>query len=111
LKQNSTFFTLANNFRHKLGGGMLIYLTQRMKMVPNCVRANVNNLILGTNSPNQMDQVAQEFGEHFGGEDNFKKMHRRCVSEKYQFMYCRLDQFPPCIHKNFEREPVYIAED
>jgi len=110
IKHKSTFFSLASNYRHH-GIGLFVICAQQMKMVPPVVRANVTNLFVGTNSPAQMNQIASEFGEHFGGDEHFKKMHRRAVPERFNFMHARLDQFPATLYKNFEDPPIYTSED
>ena len=57
-----------------------------------------------------MKQIAKEFGENYGSEANFLKYHRLSVPQRFNFMYARLDQYPPTIHKNFETKPIFEAD-
>jgi hypothetical protein len=79
-------------------------------MVPPVVRSNATNLLIGTNNSQQMKQMASEYAEAYGGEDNFMKYHRLAVPARYSFMYCRLDQYPAKLHRNFEEQPLFEAE-
>ena len=54
-----------------------------------------------------MKQVAQEYGDNFGGEDNFIRQHRIAVPERFNFLYSRLDQYPAKLHKNFDTKVLY----
>jgi len=110
IKARSPFYTLATNFRHA-GVGGLFYAFQNLKMVPPIVRANATNLLIGTNNAHQMKQIAQEWGDSFGGEDNFIRYHRIAVPERFNFLYARLDQYPAVLHKNFDIKPLYEDKD
>ena len=109
IKPKSPFYTLASNFRH-YGIGLLCYTIQNFKMVPPIVRSNVTNLLIGTNNSHQMKQIGQEYGDSFGGEDNFIRIHRTAVPERFNFLYGRLDQYPAKLHRNFETKPIYEDE-
>tara|TARA_R100000353_G_scaffold172757_1_gene138312 strand:- start:1617 stop:2348 length:732 start_codon:yes stop_codon:yes gene_type:complete len=109
LKPKSLFFTLASSYRH-YGIGMLLYSIQRFSMIPPLPRQNATNLFIGMNNAFQMKQIAKEFGENYGSEQNFLKYHRLAVPQRFNFMYARLDQYPPTIHKNFETKPIFEAD-
>jgi hypothetical protein len=109
IKARSPFYTLATNFRH-YGIGFLCYTIQNFKMVPPIVRSNVTNLLIGTNNAHQIRQLGQEYGDSFGGEDNFIRYHRVAVPERFNFLYARLDQYPAKLHKNFDVKPIYEDE-
>ena len=106
LKPKSPFYNLATNFRH-YGIGLLCYSVQNFKMIPPIVRSNATNLLIGTNNAHQIKQIAQEYGDSFGGEDNFIRYHRVAVPERFNFLYGRLDQYPAKLHKNFDVKPIY----
>lgn len=106
LKPKSPFFNLATNFRHH-GIGLLVYTVQNFKMIPPIVRSNVTNLLIGTLNSQQMKQIAQEYGDSFGGEDNLIRQHRIAVPERFNFLYGRLDQYPAKLHRNFETKVLY----
>jgi len=105
LKRNSLFFTIASKQRHY--GANVFYSVQNFKMVPPVVRNNATNLILGTLNSSQLDQIAAEYGDGLGGEDNFKKYHRLTVPERFNFMYVKLDEFPNQIYKAFTDKLLY----
>ena len=109
IKARSPFYTLATNFRH-YGVGLLCYTIQNFKMVPPQVRSNVTNLLIGTNNAHQLKQIGLEYGDACGGEDNFIRIHRTAVPERFNFLYGRLDQFPAKFHRNFETKPIYEDE-
>lgn len=106
IKAKSPFYTIATNFRH-YGIGFLCYTVQNFKMIPPIVRSNVTNLLIGTNNQHQLRQIGQEYGDSFGGEDNFIRYHRMAVPERFNFLYGRLDQYPAKLHKNFDTKPIY----
>ena len=58
----------------------------------------------------QLRQIGQEYGDSFGGEDNFIRYHRMAVPERFNFLYARLDQYPAKLHKNFDVKPIYEDE-
>ena len=109
LKPKSLFFTIASSYRH-YGIGMLLYSIQRFSMIPPLPRQNATNLFIGVNNSFQMRTIAKEFGENYGSEQNFLKYHRQAVPSRFNFMYSRLDQYPPTIHQNFNPTPLYTAD-
>ncbi len=106
LKPKSLFFTISTSFRH-YGIGLLCYVVQNFKMIPPIVRSNATNLLIGTINSQQIKQIAEEYGGHFGGTDNFVRQHRLAVPARYNFLYARLDDFPAKLHKNFDIKPIY----
>ena len=110
IKNRSPFWTLATNFRH-YGIGLLIYSVQNFKQIPPICRTQATNLLVGTNNGHQLKQMGEEYGDNFGGCDNFIDKHRICVPERFNFMYCRLDQYPCKIHRNFEEQVMYEDDE
>ncbi len=106
LKPKSLFFTLASNYRH-YGIGLLSYSVQSFKMIPPIVRNNATNLLLGTLNPSQLEQLSAEYSENFGGKENFKRMYRIAVPERFNFLYARLDEHPAILHKNFDDKILF----
>ena len=110
IKVKSPFYNLATNFRH-YGIGLLVYTVQNFKMIPPMVRNNATNLLIGTLNSQQMKQIAQEYGDAFGGDDNFIRQHRIAVPERFNFLYGRLDEYPAKLHRNFEEKVLYEDKD
>ena len=80
---------------------------QSFKMIPPIVRNNATNLLLGTLNPSQLEQLSAEYSENFGGKENFKRMYRIAVPERFNFLYARLDEHPAILHKNFDDKILF----
>lgn len=105
LRPKSLFHTCATNYRHKFAS--LFYSVQSFKMIPPVVRNNATNVFMGVLNQSQVDQVTEEFGDQFGGKDNFKKYYGLAVPEKWNWLYMRLDEHPPILHKNLDEKILY----
>ena len=106
LRPKSLFYSIVSQYRH-YGIAALIYSVQAFKMVPPIVRNNISNFLIGTVNTAQQDMVAETYGEQFGGKDNFLRYYRLAVPERFNFLYGRLDVFPPILHKNFDENILY----
>ena len=106
VKCKSPFFALASNFRHQ-GVALLCYSVQKFTMVPPIVRSQITNLLVGTNSCHQLKQMAMEYQDAVGGEENFLKAHRIAVPKRYNFLYCDFANYPCKMYRNFEEKPIY----
>ena len=69
------------------------------------LRANITDLIVGSPFPNTRDltAVAEEFGDQFGGMDNWLKLYKEATPKKYDFAYMKLTN-PPQMFHNFEKQ-------
>tara|TARA_R110000744_G_scaffold163657_1_gene280667 strand:- start:55 stop:840 length:786 start_codon:yes stop_codon:yes gene_type:complete len=74
------------------------------------LRANITDLIVGSPFPNQRDliAIAEEFGDQFGGQDNWLKLYKQATPKKYDFAYCKLTN-PSRMFNNFEKE-IYFTD-
>jgi len=106
LKPKSLFYSIVSQYRH-YGIAALIYSVQAFRMVPPIVRNNISNFLIGTINTAQQDMVAEAYADQFGGKQNFLRYYRLAVPERYNFLYGRLDLFPPILHKNFEENILY----
>jgi len=110
-KQISALSRLTSNYRHILGGaeggGALMYASQKITSFPTSLRACANVIILGKNSNIAQRKIASdEWGDTFGGQDQFLKMFDYCTADKYNFMCLYVDgnslYSHPCAYKNFD---------
>ena len=70
------------------------------------VRANATDVIVGSPFPNQkeLQAIAEEYGDLFGGADNWLKIYRKATPNKYDFLYMDLQSNPPLAYHNFEKQ-------
>jgi len=63
-----------------------------MPLVSPIIRANATDVIVGSPFPNQKElhRIAEEYGDLFGGPDNWMKLYRKATRNKYDFMYMDL---------------------
>ena len=71
------------------------------------LRANVTDIIVGSPFPNMRDltAVAEEYGDQYGGADNWMKLYKEATPNKYDFAYMKLSN-PPRMFHNFEKELI-----
>ena len=69
------------------------------------IRANITDLIVGSPFPNarELEAISSEFGDEFGGQDNWMRLYREATPKKYDFAYMKLTN-PPRMFHNFEDE-------
>lgn len=69
------------------------------------IRANITDLIVGSPFPNQREisAISEEFGDMFGGPDNWIELYRKATPKKYDFASMKLTN-PPRFFKKFEEE-------
>ena len=96
LKSGSRVNTLSARFRH-YNIKLLLFSTQVFRYVSNIVRQNTTNLIVGSPFPNrrELNKIAEEFGDVFGGPNQFLKVYALCTPNRYDFMHCDLQANPP----------------
>ena len=111
ITRHSRVAKLASRFRH-YNLGMLLLSTQMFKSVPPVIRGNVTMLIIGSpwHNEEELQKVAETYGEMFGGVNNFKALYRQHTPERYDFIVCKLDQNPAEMWKTFEEKVYPTAE-
>jgi len=104
IKRESKINHLCSRYRH-FNIKLLVISSQKFKgSVSPIIRANATDVIIGSPFPNQkeLQAVAEEYGDLFGGADNWLKMYRQATPNKYDFCYMDLQSNPPFMYHNFE---------
>ena len=105
IKQNSMINHLASRYRH-FNIKLLIISSQKFTgAVSPIIRANATDIIVGSPFPNQkeLERIAEEYGDLFGGSKNWLKLYKRCTPNKYDFCYMDCQENPPIMYSNFEK--------
>jgi len=105
IKQNSMINHLASRYRH-FNIKLLIISSQKFTgSVSPIIRANATDVIIGSPFPNQkeLEHIAEEYGDLFGGSKNWLKLYRKATPNKYDFCYMDLQENPPIMYHNFEK--------
>lgn len=105
IKRESKINHLASRYRH-FNIKLLIISSQKFTgSVSPIVRANATDVIIGSPFPNQKElgRVAEEYGDLFGGPDNWLRMYRKATRNKYDFLYMDLQSNPPVAYSNFDK--------
>jgi hypothetical protein len=94
---------IASRFRH-YNIQLLYYSSQNFRKVSNIIRQNATNVIIGSPFPNQkeLEKIAEEYGDMFGGHKNFLKIYALATPERYDFLHLDLQENPPVAYHNFE---------
>ncbi len=101
-KELSMLATRSRHYNIKL----LMISSQKFKgALDPILRVNITDLIVGSPFPNMKDleAVADEFGDQFGGKKNWLKLYKEATPKKYDFAYMKLTN-PPRMYHNFETE-------
>ena len=103
IKREARVNHLASRFRH-FNVNLLIISSQNFRAVSPVIRQNATNVIIGSPFPNQkeMMKVSEEFGDMWGGSDNFIRLYRKATPNRYDFCYLDLQSNPPIMYHNFE---------
>ena len=105
IKRESKVNHLASRYRH-FNIKLLVISSQKFRgSVSPIIRANATDIIVGSPFPNQKEllAVAEEYGDLFGGADNWLRLYRLATPNKYDFAYMSLQDNPPVMYHNFER--------
>ena len=106
IKRESKINHLCSRYRH-FNIKMLVISSQKFRgSVSPIIRANATDVIIGSPFPNQKEllAVADEYGDLFGGSDNWLRLYRKCTPNKYDFCYMNLQENPPVMYSNFEKQ-------
>lgn len=101
-KELSMLATRSRHYNIKL----LMISSQKFKgALDPVLRVNITDLIVGSPFPNMKDleAVADEFGDQFGGKQRWLEMYREATPKKYDFAYMKLTN-PPQLFHNFSDE-------
>lgn len=105
IKQNSMINHLASRYRH-FNIKLLIISSQKFTgSVSPIIRANATDVIIGSPFPNQreLERIGEEYGDLFGGKDNWLSIYKKATPNKYDFLYMDLQSNPPLAYHNFEK--------
>lgn len=105
IKRESKINHLASRYRH-FSIKLLVISSQKFRgSVSPIIRANATDVIIGSPFPNmsELNAISEEFGDNFGGKDNFLKHYHLCTPNKYDFCYLSLQDNPPIMYHNFEK--------
>ena len=106
IKRESKINHLCSRYRH-FNIKLLVISSQKFRgSVSPIIRANATDVTVGSPFPNQKEllAIAEEYGDLFGGADNWMKIYRRATPNKYDFLYMDLQANPPLAYHNFETQ-------
>ena len=94
---------LASRFRH-FNIRLLIISSQNFRSCSPIIRQNATNVLVGSPFPNQKElgKMAEEYGDVFGGADNWLKIYKKATPEKYCFLHMSFQDNPPRAYRCFE---------
>jgi len=94
---------LCSRYRH-FNIKLLIVSSQNFRACSPIIRQNATNVIIGSPFPNQKElgKMAEEFGDNFGGADNFLKIYAQATPNRYDFLHLDFQSNPPKAMRNFE---------
>ena len=99
---------LASRYRH-FNIKLLIISSQNFRAVSPIIRQNATNVIIGSPFPNRKElfKVAEEYGDLFGGPNQWINLYKAATPERYDFVHLDLQSNPPKMYRNFD---TLIAE-
>ena len=101
-KELSMLATRSRHYNIKL----LVIASQKFRgALDPIIRANITDLIVGSPFPNarELNAIAEEFGDQFGGQENWLRLYKEATPNKYDFAYMKLTN-PPQMFSKFETE-------
>jgi len=103
IKREARINHLASRFRH-FNIKLLIISSQNFRSCSPVIRQNATNVIVGSPFPNQKElgKMAEEYGDVFGGADNWLKIYQKATPDKYNFLHMDFQSNPPKAYRNFE---------
>lgn len=105
IKRESKINHLASRYRH-FNIKLLVISSQKFKgSVSPIIRANATDVIVGSPFPNQkeLEAIAEEYGDLFGGADNWMRLYKLATPNRYDFCYMKLSENPPLLLHCFEK--------
>jgi len=103
IKREAKINHLASRFRH-FNIKLLVISSQNFRNCSPVIRQNATNVIVGSPFPNRKElfKVAEEYGDLFGGPDNWINLYKYATPDRYNFIYMDLQSNPPKMYKNFD---------
>ena len=103
IKREARINHLASRFRH-FNIKLLIISSQNFRSCSPIIRQNATNVLVGSPFPNQKElgKMAEEYGDVFGGADNWLKIYKKATPDKYNFLHMDFQSNPPKAYRNFE---------
>lgn len=95
---------LCSRFRH-YNIKLLIISSQNFRACSPIIRQNATNVVVGSPFPNQKElgKMAEEYGDCFGGAENWLKIYRMCTPNRYDFLHMDFQSNPPKAYHNMEK--------
>ena len=108
IKREAKINHLCSRFRH-FNIKLLIVSSQNFRSCSPIIRQNATNVIVGSPFPNQKElgKMAEEYGDVFGGADNWLKIYQMATPNRYDFLHMDFQSNPPKAYRNME---TVIAE-
>ncbi len=103
IKREAKINHLASRFRH-FNIKLLVISSQNFRNCSPVIRQNATNVIVGSPFPNRKElfKVAEEYGDLFGGPDNWINLYKYATPDRYNFIHMDLQSNPPKMYKNFD---------
>jgi len=110
IKREGKVNYLASRFRH-FNIKLLIISAQNFRSCSPIIRQNATNVIIGSPFPNMKEKlkVAEEYGDLYGGQDQWLKLYKHATPNRYDFIHMDLQENPPIMYKNFD-EVISIGD-
>ncbi len=105
IKREAKINHLCSRYRH-FNIRLLIISSQKFRgSVSPVIRTNATNVIIGSPFPNQkeLSAVGEEYGDSFGGIDNWLKIYKMATPNRYDFLHMDFQSQPPRAYHNFEK--------
>ena len=95
---------LCSRFRH-YNIKLLIISSQNFRACSPIIRQNATNVVVGSPFPNQKElgKMAEEYGDCFGGAENWLKIYRMSTPNRYDFLHMDFQSNPPKAYHNMEK--------
>ena len=104
IKREGRINYLASRFRH-FNIKLLIISAQNFRSCSPIIRQNATNVIVGSPFPNMKERlkIAEEYGDVFGGQDQWLKLYKHATPNRYDFIHMDLQENPPIMYASFDR--------
>ena len=102
IKKSSKINYLATRARH-YNIGLLLFASQLFRGLETTIRQNATFAIIGSPNPNEKEilKMSEEFGDRYGGQQNFLKLYKEASKKKYGFLYLDLQSNPSKAYSGF----------
>lgn len=107
VKPKAKIFSFCTRYRH-YNCKLLLMSTQLFRALPPIARQNATFAIVGGPNPNgkEVSKIAEEMGDIYGGEHNWRALYQYSTRQPYSFMYMPLQENPSVAYKGFT-EKIY----